>query len=141
MIRHALLGAVLLLATPALAQRPLGEVLSRLGQGELTAGDGPSYRAVVGGSEVFSLQVAGDGRATLTATDKTGKKETRFVSNRQLDALDAALGAAPFGGAAPAQCKPESGIIFETLIDGRYQSAVECGGGPLAKAVEILRGS
>jgi hypothetical protein len=143
MIRPLLLCSALLLATPALAASPLKDVLARLGQGELVASDGPSYRAIVGGAEVMRLQVAGDGRATLTMTDKTGKTDSGFFTNRQLDALDAALGEARLNGetmAVPEGCKPETGIIFETLAEGRYRYGVECGGGPLAKAVEILRG-
>jgi hypothetical protein len=143
MIRTVLICVALAIATPALADGPLKDLLARLGQGELTAGDGPSYRAIVSGSEVLRLEVAGDGRATLTATDKAGKKDSRFFSNRQLDALDAALsesGGPSEAPAVPAACQPDSGIIFETIIEGRYKYAVECGGGPLAKAVQILRG-
>ena len=143
MIRPLLLCFALLLATPAFAQGPLKAFLTGLGQGELVAGDGPSYRAIVNGAEVLRLDVAGDGRATLTTSDKTGKTDSRFFTNRQLDALDAALGQAGGPSEAPtiaAGCKPETGIIIETIVEGRYKYAVECGGGPLAKAVEILRG-
>ena len=135
----SIIAAAAVFVTPALAQGQLKDVLARLGQGELTASDGPGYRAIVGG-EVLRLEVAGDGRATLTVTDKTGKKDSRFFSNRQLDALDAALTDAALSGATPAGCQPEAGIIVETLIEGRYRYGVECAPGPLAKAVQILRG-
>ena len=132
-------AAALSISAPALAQRPLSAVLSRLGQGELTASDGPSYRAIVGGAEVLRLQVAGDGRATLTA-EKAGKSEVRSLSNRQLDALDAALETAGLNGKVET-CKPDAEIVFESIIDGRYAYTVQCDGGPLSKAVAILRGA
>ena len=139
MIRPAaLICAALMAATPALAQAPLKEILTRLGQGELTASDGPSYRAIVGGSEVLRLQVAGDGRATLTA-EKAGKTEIRSISNRQLDALDAALETAGLNGTVET-CKPEAEIVFESIIEGRHAYTVQCDGGALSKAVAILRG-
>ena len=104
----------LLIATPALAQSPVKDRLARAGQAELVAGDGPTYRAVVGSGEVLLLQVAGDGRATLTLTDKSGKAERRSITNQQLDALDAALEASGFNGERPLTpasaetCKPDA---------------------------------
>lgn len=142
-MKRLILIAALLIATPALAQSPIKDRLVRAGQAELIAGDGPSYRAIVGEGEVLLLTVAGDGRATLTITSKAGKSEGRSVSNRTLDALDAALASAGFNGDAPLitqGCKPGAEIVFETLIDGRYRYGVQCDGDPLAKAVAVMRG-
>jgi len=133
----------LLIAAPALAQSPIKDRLSKAGQAELIAGDGPTYRAIVGDGEIYLLTVAGDGRATLTVTSRAGKSEGRSVSNRQLDALDAALGAAGFNGDAPLMaqgCKAGSEIVFETLIEGRYRYGVQCDTDPLARAVAVLKG-
>jgi hypothetical protein len=135
--------AALLIAGPALAQSPIRDRLAKAGQGELIAGDGPTYRAIVGDGEVYLLTVAGDGRATLTVTTKAGKSDGRSVSNRQLDALDAALAAAGFNGEAPLMaqgCKAGSEIVFETLIEGRYRYGVQCDTDPLSKAVAVLKG-
>ena len=134
-----IIAAALSISAPALAQHPLAEVLSRLGQAELTAGDGPSYRAIVAGGAALRPQVAGDGLATMTVPAKAGKKDVRFFSNRHLDALDAALANAPLNG-QPAGCYPETGVIFETIIDGAYRYGVECAPGPLAKTVRLERG-
>jgi hypothetical protein len=144
MIRRCAIALVVLaVATPALSQSPIRDRLAKLGQSDLVAGDGPTYRAATGAGEVLLLQVAGDGRATLTAQDKTGKADGRAVSNRQLDALDAALADAGFNGERPLMaegCKPGAEIVFETIIDGRYRYAVQCEGGPLDKALALLRG-
>jgi hypothetical protein len=143
MKRLALIAAALLLATPALAQSPIRDRLAKAGQAELIAGDGPTYRAIVGEGDILLLTVAGDGRATLTITTKAGKSEGKSVSNRTLDNLDAALTAAGFNGEAPLMaqgCKPGGEIVFETLIEGRYRYGVQCDTDPLSKAVAILRG-
>jgi hypothetical protein len=142
MKRFALIAAALLMASPALAQSPIRDRLTKAGQVELVAGDGPTYRAIVGDGEVILLTVAGDGRATLTITSKAGKTEGKSVSNRTLDNLDAALAQAGFNGDTPLMtqgCRPGAEIVFETLIDGRYRYGVQCDTDPLAKAVTLLR--
>src|SRR5436190_13908155 len=133
--------ATLLIVAPATAQSPIKDRLARAGQGELVAGDGPTYRAILSSGEVLLLTVAGDGRATLMVTDKAGKAEPRPFTNRQLDALDEALKQAGFDDAVVTvsqTCKAGE-IIFETIIDGRYRNAVQCEGGPLDRAVALLR--
>ncbi|HET9161732.1 MAG TPA: hypothetical protein VFN88_14065 [Caulobacteraceae bacterium] len=140
-MRTLLIAAALAsLAVPALAQSPIRERLAKAGQGELVAGDGPTYRAITGSGEVLLLQVAGDGRATLRASTKT---DPQSFSNRQLDALDAALAQAGYNADQPltAQaCKSEAQFIFETNIEGRYRYGLGCEGDALSKALAILRG-
>lgn len=131
------------IAAPAMAQNPLNERLARFAQPNLIAGDGPSYRAMLGAGQVLLLTVGGDGRATLTVTDKN-KSESRSFTNQQLDALDAALSQAGFNTDPPvvaADCKPEAETVFESIIDGRYRYSVRCNDGPLNKAVAILGGA
>jgi hypothetical protein len=139
-MRPLLIAAALsLTAAPALAQSPIKDRIAKAGQGELVAGDGPTYRAITGRGEVLLLQVAGDGRATLN----TGKGDPRNVSNRQLDALDAALAQAGYNGDKPLAgqgCKSEDQFIFETQIDGHYRYGLGCEGDALAKALAVLRG-
>jgi hypothetical protein len=144
-MRPLLIAAALLLtAAPALAQSYVKDRLAKLGQPELVAGDGPTYRVVTPADDVLLLTVAGDGRATLTIKDKAGRADSRSFSNRELDALDAALTDAKFLGdvvVATEDCKTENQILIQTIIDGRYREAVRCNTDPrIDKVVGTLRG-
>jgi hypothetical protein len=96
------------------------------------------------GLYIVRLDIAADGRATLTSSYPKGQPSIRNLPNDRVDAFLKALEASQLKDAQPA---PRSGVckgdetVFEAIVEDRYRYVVQpCGDeAGLTKAVEILR--
>lgn len=128
------------------------KLLQSRGEAALDAASGgQSYRVIVddpkAGKGLFfaRLEIAADGRATLTRSYAGEKPAGTSLRNDKLEAFLAALDASQFKTAAAkagaaAACKDSFEIVFEALVEDRYRAVVECGDElGLLKAVDLLR--
>jgi hypothetical protein len=130
------------------------KLLAIFGQEALDAPTGGrTYRAMIGHGPadpnlyLLRLDIAADGRATVTTSFKGQPGQGASFSNAKVEAFDAALAASTFDKSAPstalAVCKDgQSPVIFEALVEDRYKVVVDgCGLEPgLARALAALTG-
>lgn len=114
---------------------------------------GRAFRAIIGhgaddpNAYVVRLDIAADGRATVTTRFRGQPGQGASLSNAKVEVFDAALARSKFDKAEPSDivhvCNDGGQrTVFEALVDDRYKFAVEeCGDeAGLASALAVLQG-
>lgn len=127
------------------------KVLQRLEEGELDSPPGGrAYRFVFkeGAGEPGSvrLDIAADGRATVTTKSPGQPSRSANLPNSSIEAFDAAVATAGLAAAAPAAaevapCPGGAPLVFEAMVEDRYRYVAEpCWtGASLRPALDVLR--
>ncbi|CAN5143949.1 hypothetical protein BH11PSE2_BH11PSE2_10100 [soil metagenome] len=128
------------------------KMLSDRGETDLDSPPGGrSYRALVDGYQVglglyiVRLDIAADGRATVTSSYPKQEPRIRAMPIPQIEAFDAAIAQSQLAKATASpktrDCKDGDETVFEALVEDRYRFIVQpCADeAGLNRAIDILR--